>query len=562
MAFFDIFTNYDLLSVGIAIAASTLLGFIVFFSNPKSYTSKFFLMFTLVSSAWGGVNYLVYQFSKPEVSLIFIRLVMFMATWQAFSFFLLTFVFPKEECEIPKKFKYLLLPLTILVSLLALTPLVYKNINTAASAGEVAQATPGPGIIAFGLLAIGLVLSGIINLIRRAGRSDKADEIKYRFFLLGVGSMFILIITLNFILPNIFSNYNFIPFGALYIFPFAAFTSYSILRHHLLNIKIVATEILVFFLIILNFLEVLLSKSQSEVLFRLIVLIALLIFSVLLIRSVLKEIEQREQLQILTGKLETANEKLKALDQARAEFISIASHQLRTPPATIKWYLAAILSGDYGPLDPEVKTALQKTEQTNNLLISLIEDILNVSRIERGKMEFLFEPVDLENLAEITYEQLKPIALEKKLDLTFKKPTVKLPQVLADKEKIRQVMNNLIDNALKYTKQGSVAAEICRDNDDIKFKVTDTGKGISEQDRKSIFDKYKRGKESIHQSAGLGLGLYVAKVVMDQHHGKIWAESAGEGKGSSFIFSIPMHNSLKATTLLDLTEQTQKAAVP
>jgi signal transduction histidine kinase len=247
-----------------------------------------------------------------------------------------------------------------------------------------------------------------------------------------------------------------------------------------------------------------------------------------------------------------ANVKLKSLDIARAEFISIASHQLRTPPATVKWYLSSIIDGDYGKLTKKVKEQLKKTENTNNHLVSLIEDMLNVSRIERGKMEFLFEPTDTMELAQFAYEQLIPMATDKKLKLTYLPPKAPLPKVMADKEKLRQVMNNLIDNAIKYTKEGSVTVSLEKKNDEIVFKVKDSGKGISPEEQASIFQKYTRGKESIKQSAGLGLGLYVAKIIIDQHKGKIWAESEGAGKGSSFIFSLPINNDLKETSLVEL----------
>ena len=319
-----------------------------------------------------------------------------------------------------------------------------------------------------------------------------------------------------------------------------------------MNLKIIATEVLTFFLTIAILLDVIVSQDPLSRLFRFSIFLLVLGVGISLINSVRREVEQREQLEILTKQLGEANEKLKTLDQARAEFITIASHQLRTPPATIKWYLSALLSGDYGKVPKKILEQLTKTQNTNNHLISLIEDMLNVSRIERGKMEFLFEPTNVEELARFSYEQLLPIAGDKKLKLTYEPPSTPLPKLTVDKEKLRQVMNNLIDNALKYTKQGSVAVKIFSKGDEIQFQVTDSGKGISAEEQDSIFQKYSRGKESVKQSAGLGLGLYVAKIIIEQHKGKIWAESAGEGKGSTFCFSLPVNSGLTQTALVDL----------
>lgn len=250
---------------------------------------------------------------------------------------------------------------------------------------------------------------------------------------------------------------------------------------------------------------------------------------------------------LLYEELKVANEHLKVLDQARAEFITIASHQLRTPPATIKWYLAAILGGDYGKFDDSVKEQLRKTASTNNSMIALIDDLLNASRIERGKMEFVFVPTNLTEITQITVDQLLPQAEMKKLNLVFVKPKVDVPIISADREKLRQVINNLIDNAIKYTMQGKIEVSITQTKKDLIFKVADSGKGIPPEQLDHIFKKYERGQTAARNSSGLGLGLYVAKVIVEQHKGKIWVESKGLGKGSSFIFSIPIKAELKNT---------------
>jgi signal transduction histidine kinase len=169
-------------------------------------------------------------------------------------------------------------------------------------------------------------------------------------------------------------------------------------------------------------------------------------------------------------------------------------------------------------------------------------------------MEFLFEQTDLKKLAQTTFDQLFPIAHDKKLDLSLSMDE-NLPLIMADREKLRQVMNNLIDNSIKYTKTGKVEVKLQLLNGNIRFSVTDTGKGIAPEDQDEIFQKFKRGKESIKQSAGLGLGLYVAKIIIEQHRGKIWAESPGEGQGSTFLFEIPLNNHLEKTTLFTLGDK-------
>ncbi len=252
---------------------------------------------------------------------------------------------------------------------------------------------------------------------------------------------------------------------------------------------------------------------------------------------------------LLYEQLKVANEQLKALDKARAEFISIASHQLRTPPATIKWYLGAVLGGDFGELSDDLRSALERTNVTNEAQISTIDDLLNASRIERGKLEFFFEKANIEPIVSALVNQLEPLAQMKKQHIVYHKPTMPIPDVLMDHEKIRQVINNMIDNAIKYSKQGDIEVFVEADDTNITVKVQDHGKGINPDDAPKLFQKYSRGSDSATHATGLGLGMYVAKVIVEQNQGKIWAESKGLGQGAVFAFSLPLKSNLVATTV-------------
>jgi signal transduction histidine kinase len=258
---------------------------------------------------------------------------------------------------------------------------------------------------------------------------------------------------------------------------------------------------------------------------------------------------------LVYDQLSHLNVQLQALDKARAEFITLASHQLRTPPATLKWYLGSLANGDYGKLEPEAQQIVEKAQVTNNGLISLIDDLLNVSRIERGKMEFLFEPSDLTTITKLAVDQLVPQALVKGVELIYHPPLSPLPLIMADQEKLRQVINNMIDNSIKYTPKGTVTVTLFEKDENVCVSVADTGKGISEDQLRTLFGKYNRGKDSAMQSTGLGLGMYLAKVVIEQHKGKIWAESDGVGHGATFTFSIPINSGVAETTILDLTKE-------
>ena len=243
-----------------------------------------------------------------------------------------------------------------------------------------------------------------------------------------------------------------------------------------------------------------------------------------------------------TAQLRKANVQLRQLDEAKSDFISIASHQLRTPLTVIKGYISMMQEGSFGPVPPVIMENLEKLYISNERLISLVEDLLNISRIESGKQEYKWAEIHLEDLAKEVAENLKKIAQDKGLKLFFQPPVQPTPLVAADSDKIHEVMMNFVDNAIKYTPQGEINIYVePKPAGFVTFCVQDTGKGISAEAKAMLFKKFSRGKGSFTMhTEGLGLGLYVAKLFMEAHKGKIWAESEGDGKGSKFCFSLPV----------------------
>lgn len=251
-------------------------------------------------------------------------------------------------------------------------------------------------------------------------------------------------------------------------------------------------------------------------------------------------VKLKKEVKKATAQMRSANEKLKKLDSAKSEFISIASHQLRTPLTIIKGYISMLLEGSFGRLNEKEKEPLTKVYESNERLIQLVEDLLDISRIESGRLQFNFKEMRLEEITDSVVEELTNSAKSKGLDLIYKKPAQPLPKVKIDEEKIRQVVINLIDNAIKYTGRGSVAVSMDKIDGGVYFCVADTGAGISEEDLPALFKKFSRGKAtSLIDANGVGLGLYVGKMMIEAHHGKIWAESGGRDKGAKFCFTLP-----------------------
>ncbi|GMX58860.1 MAG: hypothetical protein MCSN_5140 [Candidatus Microsyncoccus archaeolyticus] len=229
------------------------------------------------------------------------------------------------------------------------------------------------------------------------------------------------------------------------------------------------------------------------------------------------------------------------VEKMKTEFVSIAAHQLRTPLSAIKWSLKMILDGDVGKINPEQKDLLEKTYFSNERMIGLINDLLNVTRIEEGRFLYKPEKMQLEGVIVNVIQELEETIKMKKINVKFEKLKKLLPPVIIDEEKMSLAIYNLLDNALKYTvpEKGEIIISLEEKDDSIIFKIKDNGVGIPKDQHQRIFSKFFRGDNVIRmETEGSGLGLYTTKNIIESHKGKIWFDS-DEGKGTIFYFSLP-----------------------
>lgn len=258
-------------------------------------------------------------------------------------------------------------------------------------------------------------------------------------------------------------------------------------------------------------------------------------------KEALEKLTESLEIQIKerTKELERANEELKNLDEMKSEFVSLASHQLRTPLTSIKGLISMMLEDSWGPLNSDQRKYLVQVYQSEERLLALIENLLDITRIEAGKEEFNLQPVDIFEITKEMVQELIPQTEQKGiyLNITQKKS---LPLVKADSLKIRQVIQNLIENAIKYTQKGGVTVAFKKEGDFVIFSVADTGMGVPVAQQPYLFQKFQRGEGKVRYIGGAGLGLYWAAKIITAHGGKIWVSSEGEDKGSTFFFSLPV----------------------
>ena len=267
---------------------------------------------------------------------------------------------------------------------------------------------------------------------------------------------------------------------------------------------------------------------------------------VIAVENVLRfeEIEQfnvtlQKKIDEATNELKRSNDKLKALDEAKDEFVSMASHQLRTPLTSIKGYISMVLEEDAGKINPTQKQMLGQAMFSSQRMVYLISDLLNVSRLKTGKFIIEAKPVYLPDLVESELSQLYDGANAKNITLSFDKPK-KFTMMNLDDMKIRQVVMNFTDNAIYYTPNGGKITLALKDKkDSIEFTVKDTGIGVPKNEQHKLFAKFYRADNARKaRPDGTGLGLFMAKKVIIAQGGSLLFSSK-EGKGSTFGFSFP-----------------------
>jgi len=433
--------------------------------------------------------------------------------------------FPKANYKLHPYIKYFFIVLSFILLSLSSTSLIVKN----AFFDELGKSVYVYGKLypLFFLYFLTTFTYSFFILIRKYRFSkDLIEKLQIKYLFIGLLLSSVFGIATNLFLPMLgYSELG--KFGPISIIFLFSFTTYAITKHHLMNIRVIATELLVGIVGIILLIDLLSSKGLSAIALKVGILVAFGYLSYLLIKSVYLEIQRREEIE--------------KIDRAKSEFISITSHQLRTPLTAVKGYISMILEGTYGQLAEKQAKPLENVYQSNERLIRLVNDLLNLSRLDAGKIEFSPELTSLEEMVSGVVEELIINAEKKGLYMKMEKPTRPLPKIMVDKDKLRQVILNIVDNAIKYTKDGGITLKLKRVDDSEEIKIIDTGEGMTEKELKSLFQMFSRATAGTQLHAeGAGLGLYVARQFIEMHKGKIWAESKGKGRGSTFTIQLPI----------------------
>jgi signal transduction histidine kinase len=544
------------LLIFLPITINFVLAIIVLVSNRKGRIQRLFFIFAFLSNFW-----LISNFLENEPNLIgmknlglalrfdFASAIILFNVWFEFCIaFVIRFCHTKKWIIT----RYVLTAITVLLSILSFTNAIIAEVNFS---DGVIRFKDGPLLLVYALILVFCSFGGLIILFLRRRQAKREQDmilkrqINFIFFgfLLSWGTA----IFVNLFLQTFFPiSLEVARIGLYSMFFLTIFIAYAILRHGLLQTSVVATELFVLLLLVLLAIPLFqvenLYDHTADYLLGIIVFVSTIFFSILLLRSIFKEIKQRQQLAALNTSLEqvnknleTANLRLKELDTQKTDFLSIASHQMRTPLSIFNGYIELLEEGAYGRVSKGIVEVLENMNENNQHLIKLVDEFLDITRIEQHRTKFTFTEMDLVKMITTVTKELSPKLRGKDLKLAW---TPSAKQVLAqvDEEKIRHVIFNLIDNAIKYTEQGQVIVSLSEQDDGVVFTTHDTGVGFDKDDQVKFFQKFYRGANVRGVNVtGTGLGLFVANKFVDGHSGKIWAKSAGLGKGSEFGFWIP-----------------------
>lgn len=515
-----------------ATVVSLLLGFFVYFQN-RSLVGRILFCIAGVFALWSFLNLIVWT----NIDTVIIT-----TAWSFFGIlYSLIYILSLYFVYVFLDGKDISAGRKVVLGLLFLPVVIFSwtSYNIAGFDLDKCEVIEGPIFTNYyyflGLFLFLWILAVAVNRYRKA---DK--EFRKQILLLAIGmGLFLFSFFITGYLASRLDNFELEQYGLFGMIFFMGFLAYLIVRFRAFQVKLLGAQALVASLVILIGSELLLRNTGDRTLPVFTLLLAVL-FGFFLIRSVKNEVRRKEELQILSAKLAMANGELRKMDNLKSEFISIASHQLRTPLGALKGYISMAKEGDFGEISDQMSGALDKMQVLNDRLLQLIENLLDLSRMESGKIEYDFKKSRIEGILRELKNTFALVAKDKGLYLHFLYPKRPLPEIEMDAEKIREVASNLIDNALKYSKQGGVTVKLEVSGGMARVIVSDSGIGIPAQEMPNLFSKFSRGKDKSRLAvSGTGLGLYVAKNMIEAHHGRIWAESDGEGKGSRFIFEIP-----------------------
>ena len=518
------------------------LAIIVYNNNPKGKLNKIFFGMIVAMFFWVNSAYLAHLIGEYQIylTLIFVKIA-WIATPILFIllYFLVVYYLNKE-----KEYKVLsstvLFSGVIMVLTMGFTNLVVKEIEFI---GTDLIIIYGRGMLPFLGMVFFFMCASLYLLFKEYVRCLPKEKIRIQYLFIGIFIFYLANVIFNIIFPIILKVVYLYWIGDYSSIILLGFIAYAIVKRDLFGIKVILTTLLVSLITLLLGLDIFIFTQEIiSKLYKGLVLVVFIYFGYLLIRSVLREIEMRERIKRAYDIEKKAREQIEELTEAKTQFIMATQHHLRTPLTSMIGFLDLLFGGTYGKVPAKIKQALLKFESSTKRLIRVVDELLDISQFQLGKEVVSLEPgTDILPILKEVIEELQFEVEYRDLYLKLQK-IGKVPKIKADSEKLKVGLFNIVDNAIKYTRKGGVTVTLQKVGANVQISVKDTGIGLDSEKARVLFKSaFVRGKEAkkVHDY-GRGIGVYITGHIVKAHHGRIWAESPGEDKGSTFFIELPI----------------------
>lgn len=526
---------------------SIAIGFVSYTRSRNNVGNVFFSLLAISTGLWGGIS--IFRFfvnqSLHTDSLYLTKLAVVSVATAFFALLLFAYSFPSGKFSMPKRLFWSAFILYIANVILTFMPgvIVISESYPQVQGIQAFQPETVWGPFYAYLFAPFLFLCcvvGVWRLVAAYRGEAKEFEKKQVFYVLlglsiGGGTGLVIWFFAPFI--PVLAGYYWLARFSLFIF--VGFSGYAVWRFGLFSIKTAAAEVFTFIILVFLFAQVISSiGAWKDFILNGSLFIFVAFFGGLLIQSVRREVEQRERLELLSKKMIYANRRLEEFDSIKSQFLSFASHQVKTPMTIIKGYVC-VLQEEIDTLSPqEIRSVAGKIRLATDRTILLVNNLLDLRRIEEGRMIYAIDAANIVPVMKDVADELRLMAETKGISFSFE-PGDDTLVARADVQKLRQAFLNVVENSVKYTAKGGVTITMERREDNIIISVADTGVGIPHESLQKLFQEFRRDSAEVESIKGTGLGLYVVRHIVAAHKGRVWAESEGEGKGSIFRISIP-----------------------
>lgn len=522
--------QFEILLGAITFFVTAYLAVTILLQDKSSWTNRLFFLLSSTLAGYVILNYVsLHPPGGPGASQLFwIRAVMSLCSWFGPLLFLLAWNFPERSWRLPKPYTAAILSFMLLTSAVSLTPLVFRSMDYT---GGQPVPVPGYGMPLFFLDFIGMIVASFAVLVARYRRANSENRSQQKAFVFGILTSFSLLIAFVFLSVVLFKTSNLVFLGPVFFSILMFSIAYAMVKHQLFGIRILAARLLIALLWIVFLARFFSSSGTGEFLENGLIFLMVLLLGGGLLRSMYAELQMRMKDQ----------EKKHAREMREQEsgFFSLTGKQLQSLLGGFQAFITQIRSGELCRPTRRLTVALEALEQDHRRMNTVLEIFSNIAGDEK-RVVCAQDAVHLDELLADVISSFERAAKNKGMTIVYH-PSELPAQIIADEEKLRHVLENLVDNAVKYSQSGIVRVSAGVKEKGVAISVADQGVGFAPLESKRLWQKFYRGAYARTQNiGGTGLGLYISKIFVEAHGGYVWASSPGPNQGSEFGLWIPL----------------------